>query len=119
VQFIGIYGIVVSSVLAFLISIPWANRVLFKHLFKRSSWENLVSLLKYAFVTVVSCAISYFMCLLCSDGITGLFIRLFISVVISSSMFMLFFIKSEEKNFTISLIYKMLNKIFKFKKHRR
>lgn len=62
VQFIGIYGIVLSTVLAFFISLPWANYVLFKYLFKESALANLVKMLKFAALSVIQITVAYIVC---------------------------------------------------------
>lgn len=62
VQFIGIYGIVLSSVLAFFISLPWVNYVLFRYLFKESAFANLIKMLKFAALSVTQIAVAYMIC---------------------------------------------------------
>lgn len=109
VQIIGIYGVVLSSVIAFLISVPWANKVLFRCLFKKSPAINLLAMCKYAVITVVSCAVSYGICSLCIGGIVGLIVRLATCVVVSNIVFLGVFIKSEELAFLMQLIKKRLN----------
>lgn len=96
VNFFGIYGVVVSSVLAFLISMPWANMVLFRNLFKTSPWKNIWQITKYAVVTAILSAITYFACMICHDGILGIVERFILCCIIPNALFILFFCKSKE-----------------------
>ena len=54
VQFIGIWGVIFSTVLSFFVSVPWETCTVFKHVFKRSPREYFLSLAW--FLTVVTVA---------------------------------------------------------------
>lgn len=55
----GIYGVVVSSIVAFAISIPWVNHTVFRTLFKTGSYKNLLTMGYYAIVTVAGAGITW------------------------------------------------------------
>ena len=82
VQFIGIYGIVVSTILSFFISVPWANHVLFKYLFKKSSVINLLRMAKGLLITVVAGTLTFGVCCCCGEGVLGILARLGICFVL-------------------------------------
>ena len=90
VQIIGIYGIVISTIIAFMISLPWANRVLFKNLFKKKPITNIVYILKNAAITITSCFISYLISTTNGVSIVGIVKILMISIVVSNIIFVLF-----------------------------
>ncbi len=96
VQFLDIYGIVLSTILAFTISLPWANSVLFKQLFKKPAFLNLISIAKYLLVTIVVGLITYIICGLCPDGLLGLIIRIVICCILPNLLFLVVYVKTEE-----------------------
>jgi O-antigen/teichoic acid export membrane protein len=96
VQFIGIYGIVISTILAFIVSLPWANNILFKKLFKKDPKTNIISILKGMFTTTVLCGITYAVCSICCDGILGVFERLIICCILPNVLFFLLHRNTEE-----------------------
>lgn len=110
VRVIGIYGIVASSILAFCISMPWANRVLFGSLFQKSPGKNLLTVFGYAALTALACAACYFSCLLCPGGILGIILRLLISGVVSCALFILFTFRTEEFKYWQSFAVKAVKK---------
>ena len=96
VQVIGIYGIVLSTIIAFCISLPWANSILFNTLFKKSSIGNLIAFLKYGIVTIVVATISYLICSFSGNGVIGIVERLLISIIISNGLFVLIYHRRSE-----------------------
>lgn len=94
VQFIGIYGIVISTILAFLISVPWANKVLFKNLFKLPAYKNILSILGYLVITIAATTVCYLVCTLFADGWLGLAERVLACLIIPNLMFVLAFFKT-------------------------
>lgn len=111
VQFIEIYGVVTATILAFGVSLPWANSVLFKNLFNRSGIGNLLTILKYTVVTAVSCAIAYYICTYSPSGVLGLAVRLVVSVAVSLGLFLLLFFKTEEFGYVVQTAKGIIKKI--------
>lgn len=111
VQFIGIYGIVASTILAFVISMPWANKVLFDSLFKVKSITNIVVIGKYAVITAASCGVCYLITNYLPGGIIGLVLKLVVCSILSIAIFVILTCKTEEfkywKMFVLSKIRKV------------
>lgn len=66
VKFIGVYGVILSTVLATLfIGMPWLLHNLFTILFEREQFKSYVKkLLLYTGTTILSCSITYCICTL-------------------------------------------------------
>ena len=112
VRYIGLYGIIASTVLSILfIGMPWLLRNLFHILFQRSVFDYLTDLLKYTAVTVISCAISYFItqCLHC-DGLIGLVLYGIVSVSVPFCIYVILFRKNEYFKDTILFAKRLLAK---------
>ena len=76
VQFIGIYGILVSTVAAILfVGMPWLIHNLFSIIFEK---KNLLPFLKmlagYCMVVFASCLVSYFICTFINVGLLATFL---------------------------------------------
>ena len=110
VQFIGIWGIVLSTILSLLVSIPWETYTVFKHVFKRSAGEYYISLAKYLLVLVFACVLTLGMCQIASDGILAIIIRGCICVVTPNVIFYLFFRKREEFNDVKALLLRLIRR---------
>lgn len=91
VQIIGIYGVVLSTIIAFAISIPWVNRTLFSALFKRSSIPNLMTIGYYILVTICVATVTYIVTAPICYGLKGILIRAVICVVLPNIMFLFFY----------------------------
>lgn len=59
VQIIGIYGIIISTILSFFITIPWASFVLFRELFKKKFMEYVLFVIKHTLIAVFVCVLTY------------------------------------------------------------
>lgn len=95
VNIIGIYGIVISTILSLLISLPWLNWTLYDKLFHRSSLENLSSMLGNGFLTAVLCFVTYFTCSFCHKGLLGLIEMIFICLLLPNLLFVGIYRKSD------------------------
>ena len=96
VQFIGIYGIVVSTILSLFISIPWCNYVIFKKLFYQSHWRNLLKLLRNFLITAAIGTITYYLTLLIPVSLLGIAERLLICIIVPNIIYTIVFSRSEE-----------------------
>lgn len=93
VQFIGLYGILLSTVLSTLfVGMPWVIHNLFTVQFKTGEKKYIRDLLLYAAVAVVACILS---CLICSffsiTGIVQLAINLLICCIVPNMIFIIVF----------------------------
>lgn len=110
VQFIGIYGIVISTIIAFLISIPWCNYVVFKKLFNNSPLNNLMKMVGDLIVTASIGLVTYYICNLYPVTIVGLMLRLVTCLFIPNFVFILLYRKDESFEYVKSLIIKAVKR---------
>lgn len=90
VQFIGLYGVLLSTVISLLaVGIPWMIHNVFSLLFTEQSWmKYYISLAKYSIVTVVAGVLTYCVCIRINDvGIVTLIIKGVIAVIIPIAIF--------------------------------
>ncbi|MBR1771978.1 MAG: lipopolysaccharide biosynthesis protein [Lachnospiraceae bacterium] len=85
---IGIYGVVGSSVAAFLISIPWVSTTMFRALFRKGNWQNLLSIGYYAVVTTAVSALTYWLVAPLPGGVAGIAMRLGVCVIVPNLLFL-------------------------------
>ncbi len=112
VQIIGIDGVIISTLIcSIFINIPWGTKVLFDNYFKRSAGEYYKRLFFYAFITLVAGLFTHYICSLVSfDGLIKLVIAGCICIIVPNIFFLLFFWKTDEFKYTVSLFKRMLNK---------
>lgn len=94
VQFIGLYGVLLSTVISLLaVGIPWMIHNVFSLLFTEQSWmKYCISLAKYSIVTVVAGVFTYCVCIRINDvGIVTLIIKGVIAVIIPMAIFILIY----------------------------
>jgi len=109
VQFMGIYGIVLSTILSFiLIGMPWLIHNLFTELFKRKPYEYLKIMFKYTIITIVACIITYFCCsFINSSGLRCIIFRLIICMIVPNLIFITAYYNETEFKQTIVLAGKI------------
>ena len=110
VQFIGIYGILLSTVLAILcVGIPWLLHNLFTVIFeKKHMWPYISRLAKYTFVVFVSCVITYFICLRFNmSPVPTILVRGVICLIVPNLIYFLAFRKTKEFQQSLQLVDKM------------
>ena len=110
VQFIGLYGILISTVLAIVcVGMPWLLHNLFTVIFeKKHLLGYLKKLLYYCCVIIVSCIVTCFVCFKINVGlIATLVIRGLICVVIPNLIYLLAYYKRIEFIDSLSLVNKM------------
>lgn len=110
VHFIGIYGVVLSSVAAFAISIPWVNKTLFSALFKKGASANLLTMGYYAIVTVMAAGITWFVTMQVPhtenriEGIGWLLVRGLICLLVPNLVFLVFYFMKPEFKQVVKMI---------------
>lgn len=110
VQFIGIYGILLSTVLAILcVGMPWLLHNLFTVIFeKKHMWTYIGRLAKYSFVVFISCMVTYLICSRFSIGLVAtILVRGVICLIVPNLIYYLTFRKTEEYRQTLQLVDKM------------
>ncbi len=112
VNFIGIAGIVISTVFSLAISIPWENYTIFKAVFDRSSKEYYFKMLYSLVTTVVAGAVTYFVCSFMGDGIWLLLVRAVICVVLPNVIFILLNFKRKEFGESVQMMKRIVKRQF-------
>lgn len=110
VQFIGLYGILISTVLAIVcVGMPWLLHNLFTVIFEKKYLVGyLKNLLYYCFIILISCTITYFICTKVNAGlITTLVIRGAICVVLPNLIYLFVYYKRIEFTDSLLLVNKM------------
>lgn len=110
VQFIGIYGILLSTVLAILcVGMPWLMHNLFTIIFeKKHMWHFIKKLVKYTFVVFISGVVTYFICSRFNIGIIPtILVRGVICLIVPNLIYYLTFRNTEEYNQSLLLVDKM------------
>jgi hypothetical protein len=96
VQIIGIYGVILSTIISMLVSIPIENYTVFKYIFHKSSRSFYLTNLLYVGLTAGLCALTYWICSFAPGGVLGLMIRGVICLVLPNAIIILLFRKTEE-----------------------
>lgn len=96
VQVIGVSGIILSTVFSLLISIPWENYTIFRHVFHRSSREYYRKMLGYLAVMVVAGLLTYGLCSFDGEGLLLLFVRAAICLIVPNLIFAAVYRKHKE-----------------------
>lgn len=94
VQWIGIAGIVISTILSLMISIPWENYTIFEYIFNRSSIEYYKKMALYFAATAVIGIITWLVCSVFDYTIIGSLIKLVICLVVPNTMWIICFYKT-------------------------
>lgn len=110
VQFIGIWGIVLSTILSLLVSIPWETYTVFKYVFKRSPKEYFLTLAQFLLVMTIASAVTLGLCQVISEGIPAILIRGCICVVVPNVIFFLAFHKREEFTDAKALLLRVIKR---------
>ena len=99
VNIIGLYGVLLSTILTFLIiALPWLIINIDKYLFKLNKTQYVIRYLGYTTVTAFSSFLCFEICehLPKMRGLMELVIRLFICAVVSTIIFIVFYGRKEE-----------------------
>lgn len=107
-QVIGVSGIILSTVISLLISIPWENYTVFKHIFHRSSREYYKKMAYYAFTVLFAGVVTFVLCSPWGNGFLSLLIRACICLIVPNLLIVLGNFKGKEfqasKVFLISIL---------------
>ena len=110
VQFIGIYGILISTVMAILcVGMPWLIHNLFSLIFEKEYlMPYLRKLIYYCFIVVLSCIVTYFICNNIHFGlISTLISRGVICIIVPNLIFFLVYRNNKEYMQTLVLVNNM------------
>ena len=106
VQFMGIYGVLLSTVLSTLfVGMPWVIKNIFTVVLKRDFREYIKKLLLYVCAAICGWAITYALCLLVRGSlIVVLAIRVLLCIIICNCFYIMVFHNKDEFKQTIKLI---------------
>lgn len=110
VQFIGISGIILSTVISLCVSIPWENYMVFKHVFHRSSKPYYLRMAFYILITILVCIATYVICALIDNSPTMFFAKMGICIVVPNVMFALVYHKIREFSEAKALLLRIVLK---------
>lgn len=112
VQVIGIYGVLLSTVVSVLfVGIPWILHNLFTVLFKRSMSEYVIRLGFYAVVTAVVSAVCLYLCSFIEDnGILTMLLKALICIVVSNILFFVAYFKTKEFGQTKEIVKRIIKR---------
>lgn len=112
VNYIGIYGIILSTVISMgLLGFPWLLKNLFTLVFKKGIKEYIILIFKYVLLVIICCTITLIICNLYSGNlIETLIFRGIICLIIPNIIYILTFHKKSEFKYTIELIDSILGK---------
>lgn len=116
VQFIGIYGILISTVVAIIcVGMPWLLHNLFTVIFERKFLHDyLKSLLYYCTVVFISCILTYYICSKINIGlIATLFIRGVVCVIVPNVVYLIAYMRRTEFKNSLTLVNSMTKGRFK------
>lgn len=118
VQFWGIYGILLSTVLSMLlVGMPWILKNIFTVIFRKKDLKNyLMTMGLYVTVVVFACALCALVCrFFPGQGIVILILRMLLTLVVCNGIFLLAFHRTKAFRKSMSLLKGMMKG--KLKKH--
>lgn len=119
VQFWGIYGIILSTVLStLLVGMPWLFHNLFTTLFEKSQLSQYIkNLMFYVIISLITCILTYLICskIVLGDWIT-IIVRGIICCIIPNTIFFLAYHKLSEFKGCLQLVDKMTREKFRLKR---
>lgn len=99
VQFIGIYGIILSTLIAILVvGMPWLLHNLFTVVFEKERLRSFLGkMFTYCILTIIACIVTYFICSTINTSLwVTLALRGFICLIIPNMIFFLAYHKRNE-----------------------
>ena len=95
-QIIGVSGIILSTVISLLISIPWENYTVFKYIFHRSSREYYKKMAYDALTILLAGIVTFVLCSPWGNGFPALLIRACICLIVPNLLIILGNFKGKE-----------------------
>ena len=112
VQKIGVYGILLSTILALtIITYPWQTWMIHKKLFHCSMWMYIKRLGLYTIITSVACVITYGICgLVSGNGVAEFFVKIMICVILPNVIFFVCTFRMKEFSEMVKIAQKILGR---------
>lgn len=110
VRYIGLYGIVLSTIVSCLfISIPWIAHDTFKLIYKRSIVGFLKQILGYIVIIIISAVCNYYICdMIKRESFIWFIVKCIISVLIPNVLYLIINLKSDLMKDSVKLVKKMI-----------
>jgi len=117
VNYIGIYGIIISSVLSMiLVDIPWESKTFFRKIFNINASSYYKKIFKIFIVFIFTLLSSYCICYFINlNSILNLVIKFIVSMIIMNIIFYIVYKNTYEYNYLKNIIINLICKIFKKK----
>ena len=112
VQFWGLYGIILSTVLSMLlVGMPWLFHNLFTTMFEKENMrEYLISLAFYVFISIIASIISVIICNSINLGLVAtLVVRFIICAIVPNITFLISYRQKSEFKQSVLLVNRMLH----------
>lgn len=112
VQFWGLYGIILSTVLSMLlVGMPWLFHNLFTTMFEKKNMKKyLNSLAFYVLISIIACITSVAVCEFINFGLwVTLIIRLIVCLIVPNVIFLIVYVRKSEFKQSVQLVNKMLH----------
>ena len=84
VQFFGLQGVVLSTIVSMLISLPIENYTVFRYIFNCGSGKYYLTIASYTTIALVVCTGSFLLCGFIGSSPIGLVVKLLICLVVSN-----------------------------------
>ncbi len=110
VQVIGIYGIVISTIIAFFLSLPWVNHIVFTRMFKKPPMVHLLKMSGNSVITAVIAAGTFYICSFFPVSIPGIICRTAVCIILPNALFFLLFRKTDEFNYILEMLKRMVRR---------
>lgn len=110
VQFIGISGIILSTVFSLGISIPWENSTIFKHVFLRSSRSYYKKMFLNTSAMLFAGVVTLGVCTMFDDGIWAFLLRGVICIIVPNVIFAVCNFKRKEFEDTMAFVKRIIKR---------
>lgn len=91
VQFIGLYGVIGSSVFSTVLIVPWMGYILFKIVFHENGFILLKTELLDSIKAIGICGVTYVICIFAPNGVWGLLVRAIICIFLPNILMFLIY----------------------------
>ena len=112
IQFIGIYGILLSTVLvSFIVDLPWLAQNVYKQIFGKKTWEYFKYILVFVLVDVAIAAITAGICYLIPvNNYLTFGAKMIICVIVPNVIMLLVYHRREEFLHARQLVFRMIRR---------
>ena len=112
VQFIGIYGILLSTVLvSFVVDLPWLSQNVFKYIFEKKTTDYFKFIIKFVIVDILIAAITAYACyLIPGNGYLIFGVKMLICLILPNAIMIIIYRKQEEYKKSKQLLLRMIHR---------